>query len=150
MDLKTTLTEAMKTAMRNKDKARLDVIRLMQAAIKQVEVDQGRRDEGLSEAEVLAILDKMVKQRRDSIEQFTNGGRADLAEKEAAEIVFIQEFLPQALTPEEIQQLIDQAFAAVGDRSMNAMGKVMALLKPQIQGRADAAKVSALVKAALV
>lgn len=150
MDLKTTLTEAMKTAMRNKDKARLDVIRLMQAAIKQVEVDQGRRDEGLSEAEVLAILDKMVKQRRDSIEQFTNGGRVDLAEKEAAEIVFIQEFLPQALTPEEIQQLIDQAFAEVGDRSMNAMGKVMAMLKPQIQGRADAAKVSALVKAALV
>lgn len=150
MDLKATLTEAMKTAMRNKDKARLEAIRLMQAAIKQMEVDQGKRDEGLSDAEVLAILDKMVKQRRDSIEQFTQGGRPDLAEKEMSEIAFIQEFLPQPLTADEIQQLVDQAFAEVGDKSMAAMGKVMAILKPQIQGRADASKVSALVKAALV
>lgn len=150
MDLKTTLTEAMKTAMRSKDKSRLDVIRLMQAAIKQVEVDQGRRDDGLSDVEVLAIIDKMLKQRRDSIEQFNQGARPDLAEKEMAEIVIIQTFLPQALSPEEIQHLIDQAFAEVGDRSISAMGKVMAILKPLIQGRADASQVSALVKAALV
>lgn len=149
MDLKTLLTEAMKTAMRDKDRARLETIRLIQAAIKQTEVDQGKREQGLNDAEVLAIMDKMIKQRRDAMEQFITGQRQDLADKEAAEIVVIQAFLPQALTATEIEALIEQALRAVDDRSMAAMGKVMAILKPQIQGRADVAKVSAAVKAAL-
>lgn len=149
MDLKTTLTEAMKTAMRNKDKQRLETIRLIQATIKQVEVDQGKRDTGLNDTEVLAILDKMVKQRRDAMAQFTAGNRPDLAEKEAAEIEVIQEFLPQALTDSEIEALIAQAMAEVGDTSVAAMGKIMAIIKPQIQGRADVAKVSSQIKAKL-
>jgi uncharacterized protein YqeY len=149
MDLKTTLTEAMKTSMRNKEKSRLETIRLIQAMIKQAEVDQDKREHGLQDSEVLAIMDKMLKQRRDSIQQFVAGNRQDLADKEAAEIIIIQEFLPQALTDVELAALIDQAMQAVDDKSMAAMGKVMAILKPQIQGRADVAKVSGQVKAAL-
>ncbi len=149
MSLKATLTDAMKNAMRAKEKNRLEVIRLIQASVMQAEVDQGKRDSGLTDVEVLAIMDKMIKQRRDSIDQFTAGNRVDLATKEAAEIIIIQEFLPQALTDIEIQALIHAALASIEEKNMAAMGKVMALLKPQIQGRADASKVSAQVKTML-
>jgi hypothetical protein len=135
--------------MRAQDKPRLETIRLIQASIKQIEVDQGKRDEGLTDAEVLAVLDKMVKQRRDSIEQFTAGNRLDLAEKEQTEVSVIQEFLPQALTESEVDQLIAEALQAVDAKGMGDMGKVMAELKPKIQGRADAGAVSAKIKQAL-
>lgn len=149
MSLKTALTEAMKTAMRAQDKGRLEVIRLMQAAIKQVEVDQGKRDEGLNDAEVLAVLDKMVKQRRDAVEQFIAGARQDLADKENFEIGIIQEFLPQALTEAEVESHIKEAIATIGAKTMADMGKVMNDLKPKLQGRADMTKVSAQIKALL-
>lgn len=149
MTLKATLSDAMKNAMRAKEKSRLEVIRLIQAAVMQAEVDQGKREVGLTDTEVLAIMDKMVKQRRDSIDQFTAGNRPELAEKEAAEILIIQDFLPTALTDAELSALIEQALAQVPEKNMAAMGKVMAILKPEIQGRADVGKASALVKAAL-
>lgn len=149
MSLKATLTNAMKDAMRAKERSRLEVIRLIQASVMQAEVDQGKRELGLTDSEVLAIMDKMIKQRRDSISQFTAGNRIDLADKEAAEIVIIQDFLPLALTETEINQLITDALSTVSEKNMAAMGKVMALLKPQIQGRADASVVSAAVKTAL-
>ena len=149
MTLKATLTEAMKNAMRAKERSRLEVIRLIQASVMQAEVDQNRREVGSTDTEVLAIMDKMIKQRRDSIEQFIAGNRPELADKEAAEILIIQDFLPAALSESEVNTLIEQAIASVPEKNMAAMGKVMAILKPEIQGRADTGKVSALVKAAL-
>ncbi len=144
--LKQRITEEMKVAMRAGDKARLGTIRLVLAAIKQVEVDT--REE-LDDPKVLAILDKMVKQRRDSIAQYEGAGRQDLADKEAAEIAVIQEYLPKALDQAEIAAEIDKAVAEAGAASMQDMGKVMALLKPRLQGRADMGAVSALVKGKL-
>ncbi|WP_020395296.1 GatB/YqeY domain-containing protein [Thiolinea disciformis] len=146
MSLKTELTEAMKTAMRAHDKARLGVIRLMLAALKQQEVDT--RTE-LDDTTILAILDKMVKQRRESIRQYTDGGRADLAAAEQSEIDIIQEYLPQALTEAELNVLVQQAIAETGASSAKDMGKVMAWVKPKAQGRADMSKVSSLIKAGL-
>lgn len=146
MSLKTELTEAMKTAMRAQDKARLGVIRLMLAALKQQEVDT--RTE-LDDTTILAILDKMVKQRRESIRQYTDGGRADLAAAEQSEIDIIQEYLPQALTEVELNALVQQAIAETGASSAKDMGKVMAWVKPKAQGRADMSKVSSLIKAGL-
>jgi len=146
MSLRATLTDAMKNAMRAQDKARLEVIRLMQAAIKQIEVDQGKRDEGLNDAEILAVLDKMVKQRKDSIEQFIAGGRQDLADKEKAEIAVIQDFLPAALSDDEIAAHIESAIQSTGAKVMADMSRVMATLKPLLQGRADMTKVSAKIK----
>jgi len=144
--LKQRITEEMKVAMRAGDKARLGTIRLVLAAIKQVEVDT--REE-LDDPKVLAILDKMVKQRRDSIAQYEGAGRQDLADKEAAEIAVIQEYLPKALDQAEIAAEIDKAVAEAGAASMQDMGKIMALLKPRLQGRADMGAVSALVKGKL-
>jgi hypothetical protein len=144
--IKAQLTDAMKNAMRAQDKPRLETIRLMQSSVKQIEVDQGKREEGLTDAEVLEVLAKMVKQRRDSIAQFTAGGRQDLADKEQAEILIIQEFLPIPLTAEEIKQLIEVAIAATGAQSMADMGKIMTELKPALQGRADMTQVSAQIK----
>lgn len=144
--LKLQITEAMKDAMRSKEKDRLSTIRLVLAAFKQVEVDE-RID--VDDARALAILDKMVKQRRDSIAQFDQAGRQDLVDKEAAEIRVIQEFLPQALTSEEIGSLINEAVTASGATGPQDMGKIMAILKPQMQGRADMGVVSQLVKTAL-
>lgn len=141
--LKTTLTDDMKTAMRAKDKERLGVIRLMLAACKQKEVDE--RIE-LSDADVLTILDKMVKQRRDSIAQYEAAGRDELAAKEQFEISIIQDYLPAQLSDDEIAELINQAIAESGASSMKDMGKLMALLKPKMQGRADMAAVSKLIK----
>lgn len=144
--LKARLTEAMKAAMRAQDKARLGAIRLIQADIKRVEVDE--RIE-VDDARVLAILDKMVKQRRDSIQQFESAGRTDLVQIEAGELAVIQEFLPQALGEAELELLIDDAMRESGAVAMKDMGKVMAILKPQVQGRADMGLVSQRIKARL-
>ncbi|MEZ5528786.1 MAG: GatB/YqeY domain-containing protein [Porticoccaceae bacterium] len=144
--LKVQITEAMKDAMRAKEKERLGAIRLIQAEIKRIEVDE--RIE-VDDARVLAILDKMVKQRRDSIQQYQDANRPELADKEQAEIDVIQTFLPEALSDEELSAMIDAAIAESGAESMREMGKVMGVLKPKIQGRADVGAVSGLVKAKL-
>ncbi|MBN2646369.1 MAG: GatB/YqeY domain-containing protein [Thiotrichales bacterium] len=136
----------MKTCMKAKDKERLGVVRSLLAAIKQVEIDNQTT---LDDTGVLAILDKAMKQRRDSHQQFTDAGRMDLAEQEAYEMTVIQDFMPQALTETEIATLIEAAMAESGAANMQDMGKVMALLKPQMQGRADMAEVSKLIKAKL-
>ncbi|MCO4203176.1 GatB/YqeY domain-containing protein [Aeromonas taiwanensis] len=146
MSLKDQLKDQQKLAMLAKDKARLGAIRLLMAEIKQREVDT--RVE-LGDQEILAVVTKMVKQRRDSITQFEAAGRQDLADKESAEIVVLQEFLPQQLTEAEIAALIEQAVAESGAAVMADMGKVMAVLKPKIQGRADVGAVSAQVKTRL-
>jgi uncharacterized protein YqeY len=146
MSMKEQIKNAMKEAMRAKDKPRLGAIRLIQADIKRIEVDE--RIE-VDDARVLAILDKMVKQRRDSITQYEAAARQELADIEIAEILVIQEFLPTALTDEEITARIEDAVAQTGAASMADMGKVMGILKPQIQGRADGGAVSGRVKAAL-
>ena len=136
----------MKTAMKSGDKERLAVIRLMMSALKQIEVDE--RIE-LDDSRVLSVLDKMVKQRRESISQFESGGRDDLVDKEQAEIDVITEFLPQALSAEEIDTIISRAISDTGASSMRDMGKVMGLVKPQITGRADVAEVSGKIKSLL-
>ncbi len=141
--LKQQITEAMKAAMKGGNKARLGVVRLMLAAIKQREVDE--RIE-LDDSQVLAVLDKMVKQRRDSIQQYGDAGRDDLVAQEAAEIEVIQEFLPAALSDEEIGAIIDAAIAETGAQGMRDMGKVMGVVKPKVQGRADVGQVSGRVK----
>ncbi len=141
--LKQRLVEDMKTAMKAGEKRRLGVIRLINAAIKQREVDE--RIE-LDDTQVLAVLDKMLKQRRDSITQYEAAKREDLAEQERYEIGVCQEYLPTALTDDDIAALIEAAIAASGAASMKEMGKVMAILKPQVQGRADVGAVSAQVK----
>ncbi|MDP6967732.1 MAG: GatB/YqeY domain-containing protein [Gammaproteobacteria bacterium] len=145
-DLKSQLKDAQKAAMRAKNKAQLTVIRSMLAAIKRVEVDE-RID--LDDARILTILDKMLKQRRDSISQFEAAGRDDLAAQEKYEMGVIQEFLPAQLTTMEIDDLIEAAVTATGAVSMQDMGKIMGQLKPQLQGRADLGKVSAQIKARL-
>ncbi len=147
MSLKAQLNTAMKDAMRARDKARLGAIRLIQSEVKRIEVDE--RIE-VDDQRLVAIMDKMVKQRRDSITQYEAAGRQELAAVEVAEIDVIQEFLPTALTEQEINDLIQQAIASTGAESMRDMGKVMGILKPQIQGRADAGVVSGQVKKALL
>lgn len=144
--LKAQITEAMKDAMRAKEKERLGAIRLILAELKRIEVDE--RIE-VDDARVLAILDKMVKQRRDSISQYVHAGRQELADKEQAEIDVIQAFLPEALGEAELTTMIDAAIQESGAESMRDMGKVMGLLKPQIQGRADVGAVSGMVKSKL-
>ncbi|TCT21154.1 GatB/YqeY domain-containing protein [Thiobaca trueperi] len=141
--LKQQIQDDMKTAMKAGEKVRLGVIRLILAAIKQREVDE--RIE-LDDAQVLAVLDKMVKQRRDSITQYSAAGREDLAEVERVEVGVIQDYLPAALTDAELSRLLDEAMAASGAVAMSDMSKVMAVLRPQVQGRADMGAVSALVK----
>jgi uncharacterized protein YqeY len=147
MTLKARITEDMKDAMRARDAARLSTIRLLQAAIKQREVDE--RIE-MTDADVLSILDKMVKQRKDSITAFEAGHRADLAAAERAEIAVLQTYLPQPLTAAEIDALIADAIASTGAAGLPGMGKVMAVLKPKLAGRADLGAASAQVKARLV
>ncbi|MCP3870676.1 MAG: GatB/YqeY domain-containing protein [Gammaproteobacteria bacterium] len=137
------IREEMKAAMKAGEKRRLGVIRLVLAAIKQREVDE--RIE-LDDTQVLAVLDKMVKQRRDSIAQFEKAGRAELVEQEAFEIEVLQEYLPKALTEAEIVSLVTEAITAAEASSLRDMGKVMGQLKPRIQGRADMGAVSAMVK----
>jgi len=147
MSLKEQINNAMKDAMRAKDKPRLGAIRLIQADVKRIEVDE-RID--VDDQRLIAIMDKMVKQRRDSITQYEAAGRNELAAIEIAEIEVIQDFLPTALTEQEIAELIQAAIASTGAESMRDMGKVMGIIKPQIQGRADAGVVSASVKKALI
>jgi uncharacterized protein YqeY len=142
-EIKAKLNEAVKDAMRAKDKQRLSTLRLATSALKQIEVDE--RIE-LDDARVLAVLDKMVKQRKDSVEQFTQGNREDLANIELAEIEVLKEFLPQAMDDAEIEAAIQAAISETGAEGMKDMGKVMAIVKPQVQGRADMGSVSKKVK----
>jgi len=142
--LKDRIKEDMKASMKGGDKVRLGVIRMIMAAIKQVEVDE--RVE-LGDDRIIVVLDKMLKQRRESIKQYRDADRVDLAEIEEAEVLVIQDFLPKALTESEIDELVTKAIAEVGATSIKDMGKVMAILKPQMQGRADMAVVSTRIKA---
>ena len=146
MSLKTRITDDMKAAMRAKDVPRLAAIRLLLAAIKQKEVDE--RVE-LTDIDVISIIDKMIKQRRDSITQYEAGRRQDLADAEKSEIAVLQAYMPQALSEAEIATAVDEAVRAAGARAIADMGKVMTLLKPRLAGKADLGKVSALVKARL-
>jgi uncharacterized protein YqeY len=146
MSLKERLQQDMKDAMRAGDKPRLGTIRLVLAAIKQKEVDE-RKD--LDDADVTLVLDRMVKQRRESISQFDKAGRTDLVDQETAELALIQTYLPEPLSEGELNTLIDEAMAQTRAASIKDMGKVMALLKPRLQGRADMSAVSALIKARL-
>ncbi len=145
-DLKIQLETAMKDAMRAKEKEKLGTIRMMLSEIKRIEVDE-RID--VDNARVIATLDKMLKQRKDSISQFKDAGRNELAEQEEKEITIIQTFLPKPLTENEITNLIEQAVEQTGAESMQDMGKIMGILKPQMQGRADMAEVSKSIKAKL-
>ncbi|MDA8621114.1 GatB/YqeY domain-containing protein [Psychrosphaera sp.] len=143
MSLVTTLKDAQKDAMRNKDKERLGTIRMVLAAVKQREIDE--RIE-LDDEQVIAILTKMVKQRRDSQSQFEQADRPELAAKEASEIKVIEAFMPQPLSEEEVSSLIANAIESTSASGMQDMGKVMAVLKPTLTGRADMGKVSGLVR----
>ncbi|NVO99342.1 GatB/YqeY domain-containing protein [Photobacterium damselae subsp. damselae] len=140
------LKDEQKAAMKARDKARLGAIRLALAAIKQREVDEKIT---LADDDIVAVLTKMVKQRRDSVAQYEAAGRQDLADVELAEISVLEEFMPQPLSDDEVAALLDEAIAATGAAGMQDMGKVMGVLKPQIQGRADMGKVSQLVKTKL-
>ena len=146
MSLKEQITEDMKTAMRAKDSERLATIRLLLAAMKQKEVDE--RVE-LDDAMVVAIVDKMVKQRKDSIAAFTTGGRADLADKEAAEIKVLEVYLPQRMSADETAAAVKAIVAELGASGPGDMGKVMGVVKTRLAGKADMGQVSAAVKAAL-
>jgi uncharacterized protein YqeY len=146
MTLKAKITDDMKAAMRAHEAARLSTIRMLLAAIKQREVDE--RIE-LTDADVLSIIDKMIKQRRDSVSQFEAGKREDLAAAERAEIVVLQGYMPAQLSEAEIDALIAEAIAATGAAGMAGMGKVMGMLKPKLAGRADMGAVSAKIKARL-
>ena len=146
MSLKDQITADMKSAMKARDKDRLKVVRLILAAVKQIEID--KRIE-LDDAAVLSVLDKMVKQRRDSIEQFLNGNRKDLADIEQAEIVVLDTYLPERLSDAELDALIDEAISATGAETIRDMGKVMGQIKSKAAGRADMGTVGAKVKARL-
>lgn len=145
-NLKQQIQEDMKSAMRAKDSERLKVIRMLMAAIKQNEIDNKTT---LDDAQVLSVIDKMIKQRRDSYEQFKAGQREDLANKEKFEITILQSYLPKPLSEQEIEDLIATAIKVADAKSMQDMGKVMAIIKLKAQGRADIGKISAKVKALL-
>jgi len=144
--LKPQLTSDMKSSMKSGDKQRLGVVRLMLAAIKQIEVDE--RIE-LDDTRILAVLDKMVKQRRESISHYSDAGRDELVAVEQAEIELIREYLPEALSESEINELVELSITSTGAASIRDMGKLMGVLKPQLQGRADMGKVSQLIKSRL-
>lgn len=144
--LRQQINDDVKAAMRGKAKDRLGVLRMINAAIKQKEVDE--RTE-LDDTGVLAVLDKLAKQHRDSIQQYDEAGRTDLVEKETFELEIVQSYLPRALDDNELEELVTAAIADAGAASMQDMGKVMGLLKPRVQGRADMSRVSSLVKAHL-
>ncbi len=146
MTLKGQIQDDMKTAMKSGDKDRLKVVRLILAAIKQIEVDERKE---LSDPDVLTVLNKMVKQRRDSVTQFRDGGREDLAAIESDEIVVLEQYLPEQLSAAEIDDLISQAMADTGAESIRDMGKVMGQVKAKAAGRADMGAVGAKVKARL-
>jgi len=146
MALKSRITEEMKAALRARESARLSTIRLLLAAIKQKEVDE--RIE-LSDADIVGIIDRMIKQRRESIAAFDAGGRPDLSASERAEIELLQAYMPQPLSAAEVEAMIEAALASVGTTGPAAMGPVMSALRPQLAGRADMAAVAAKVKARL-
>jgi uncharacterized protein YqeY len=146
MSLKARITDDMKGAMRAKETARLSAIRLLLSAMKQREVDE--RIE-LSDADVMGIIEKMIKQRRESIVQYEKGARADLAQVEKFEVDVLSAYLPQQMSEAEVAQAIEAAMAETGAKAMPDMGKVMAILKPKLAGRADMGRVSALVKSKL-
>ena len=146
MSLKAKITDDMKAAMRAKDAPRLSAVRLLLAAMKQKEIDE--RIE-LADTDIVTIIDKMIKQRRDSISQFEKGGRQDLADNEKFEVGVLQAYMPQALSDAEVEAEIAAAIQAAGAKAMADMGKVMAVLKPKLAGKADMGKVSALVKTRL-
>lgn len=143
--VKNQLAAAMKDAMRNRDKSRLGTIRLALAELQRIEVDE----KSIDDQRALAVLDKMVKQRRDAIEQFESAGRTDLAAQEALELEVLAEFLPTPLSKAEITQIVDDAITDTGAVGMADMGKVMAIVKAQAQGRADMAAISGIVKSRL-
>ena len=144
--LKNQITDVLKATMRAKEMHKLTVIRSLQAAIKQIEVDERKE---LDDAQVLAVIEKQIKQRKESIKAFSGAGRDDLASKEQAEVEVISQFLPAAMTEEELDSIIEQTIAAQEATSMKDMGKVMNSLRPIIAGRADPAQVSAKIKAKL-
>ena len=144
--LKNQLNDDVKTAMRAKDKPRLSVLRMALAAVKQREVDERI---SLDDAQILAVLDKMIKQRRDSLSQYQSAGRQDLADQESYEIEVLTTYLPAALDEAELATIINEAITATGAATMQDMGKVMAIVKPKVQGRADMGVVSQQVKSAL-
>ena len=146
MSLKARVTEDMKAAMRAKESARLSAIRLLLSAMKQREVDE-RID--LTDADVMGIIEKMIKQRRESIVQYEKGARADLADAEKFEVGVLSAYLPQQMAESDVAAAVEAAMAETGAKTMPDMGKVMAILKPRLAGRADMAKVSALVKSKL-
>ena len=146
MSIKDDIDRDVKAAMRAREREKTAALRLIMSAIKQIEVDERKQ---LSDADVTAILARMVKQRRDSIAQYERGGRPDLATREQAEIDLIQSYLPQPLDEEEVDALITQAIADTGAATMKDLGRVMAALKPKLQGRADLGAVSAKVKSKL-
>jgi uncharacterized protein YqeY len=146
MSLRDRITEDMKNAMRSKEAARLSALRLLLAALKQREVDERIT---LTDADVVAVIDKMLKQRRDSISQYEAAGRQDLADAEKFEVGVLQGYMPQAMAESEVEAAVDAAIVQTGANGAQDMGKVMAVLKPALAGRADMGKVSALVKARL-
>ena len=146
MSLREQVSNDLKVAMRAGDARRRDAIRLLTAALKQKEVDERKT---LADADVVAIIDKMIKQRRDSITQFEKGGRQDLADNEKYELDVLQAYMPQALSESEIGDIVATSIAESGAKGAADMGKVMAILKPKLAGRADMSKVSGLVKARL-
>lgn len=145
-NLKERINDDVKTALRNKDKDRLVTLRMITAAIKQKEVDE--RVE-LDDTRVLAIIDKMARQHRDSIQQYEAAGRADLVDKEKSELAIVQSYLPEQLGEDELKKLIQAAIQSVGATSVKDMGKVMGIIRPQVQGRADMTRTGELVKALL-
>ena len=153
MSLKTRISEDMKTALRARDTARLGAIRLLLAAIKQKEIDEPKKEgderKELDDSAIISIIDKMLKQRRDSIAQFGAAGRQDLVDAEQFEIEVISAYMPQVLSKAEVETIISEAVTASGARGMPDMGKVMAIAKGKLAGRADMTEVSALVKAKL-
>lgn len=146
LSLKEQLSNAVKDAMRNKDKVRLITLRMAQAAIKQIEIDE-RRD--LNDEDVLKVLDKMLKQRRDSARQYDDAGRQELGDKERAEMVIVEEFMPTALTDDELDALIRKAVSSTDAQGMQDMGRVMNELRPLVLGRVDMGHLSKKVRAAL-
>lgn len=144
--LKEQLSSAVKNAMRNKEKARLVTLRMAQAAVKQIEIDE-RRD--LTDEDVLKVLDKMLKQRRDSASQYDEAGRQELGDKERAEMVIIEEFMPASLTEDELDGLIREAISSTNAQGMQDMGRVMSELRPQVLGRVEMGYLGKKVRAAL-
>lgn len=144
--IKETLNQSVKDAMRAKDKPRLTTLRMATSAIKQIEIDEKIE---VDDTRTLAVLDKLIKQRKDAATQYKDAGREDLMQQELDEQEILKEFMPQALSEEEVAALIDETIATVGASSMQDMGKVMGMLKPKLQGRADMGAVSGIIKAKL-